>query len=86
MPGYTCYLDLYFPDIIWMVFQVTGIGLLGDILRTDTDLILGGEFLFLLIPLGLAYLKHYYVHAIGIFSINLGRLKENGADERDFHC
>ena len=27
---------------IWMVFQVTGIGLLGDILRTDTDLILGG--------------------------------------------
>lgn len=27
---------------IWMVFEVTGVGTIGDVLRTETDLIVGG--------------------------------------------
>lgn len=41
---------------IWMVFQVTGIGLLGDILRTDTDLILGGVNFVPFDSIGIGYI------------------------------
>ena len=41
---------------IWMVFQVTGIGRLGDILRTDTDLILGGVNFVPFDSIGIGYI------------------------------
>ena len=41
---------------IWMVFEVTGIGLLGDILRTDTNLFLGGRNFIPFDSIGIGYL------------------------------
>ena len=41
---------------IWMVFEVTGIGHLGDILRTDTDLILGGVNFVPFDSIGIGYI------------------------------
>lgn len=40
---------------VWMVFQVTGVGTIGDILRKDTELIIGGVNLKPFDSIGIGY-------------------------------
>lgn len=52
----TCLIWMYiFVLYLWMVFQVTGVGVLGDVLRKDTGLFLGGINLVPFDSLGIGF-------------------------------
>lgn len=55
MPGCLFYLDIHFLVYVWMVLDVTGIGLLADVLRTDIPLISGGVNLKPFSDIGIGY-------------------------------